>query len=588
MQSHASVLALSASLLIASAAATSNAKAATPQAATVAGQHTQSDSLRAAHILNRLTFGSRPGDLENVLVMGVDKWIQQQLRPEAINDSVAQTKLAQLEQTGIGAHGLTFARFVEKVPLAKPVNVTFKRGDSAITVRKADSAVTVVRKLDSLVSRLRVLVKFRRGVGDDNAPARIARTESSERQLLEVITDFWQNHFSVYSAKMPSRSAITQYERDAIRPFALGKFRDLLGAVAHTPAMMFYLDNHLSVADSAHLTLPEYRAFMESGQRPRGARKAGLNENYARELLELHTLGVDGGYTQNDVIEVARAFTGWSIDAAVAANGPAVRVAREQADVGGNFLFREAQHDADEKVVLGQKLAAGRGIEDGEQVLDILARHPSTARYIAGKLAVRLVSDSPSEDLIARAAATFTRSDGDIRAVVETIVTSEEFFAPDAFRSKVKSPYELVLAMRRALGVAPDAGQGSATLIGELSQPLWGKETPDGWPETGSAWMTSGTMFNRVGLAMRVARGEVPEIVPDSSTTWRDLAGESFDKQVGAVVRIILAGSASQETRDALASLKPARDANGVIPDGRETLQHLIAMAFSSPEFQRR
>ncbi len=570
MQMHSSVPVLAACLAIATAVASNDAHAVIPQGAPVAGQHSAADSLRAAHVLSRLTFGSRPGDLERILSIGVDKWIQQQLHPEAINDSIAQTQIAGLAgRRPDQLEGVMF-RGTASGSMAKS-------GDTTYLVRKADNSLATVKSTDSaMVVKLRAafqLLVTRRMLIDANAIERIARSETSELQLLEVITDFWDNHFSVFGGKMPSRTAIAEFERDAIRPHALGKFRDLLGAVAHSKAMMFYLDNHLSTGDSLHLTLPEYRTFLASGQRALAPRKSGLNENYARELLELHTLGVDAGYTQNDVIEVARAFTGWSISTPVAT---------------GEFTFHELWHDADEKVVLGHRMAAGRGTEDGEQVLDILARHPATALFIARKLAVRLVSDSPSEALVARAAETFSRTDGDIRSVVETIVTSPEFFAHDAFRAKVKSPLELVLAMRRALGSTPDPGLATATLIGEMSQPVWGKETPDGWPETGSAWMSAGAMFNRVALAMRVARGDVPEINPDSSATWRDLAGESFDRQLAAVVRIILAGNASPETRDALVSLKPSRVGNSVTPDGRETLQQLIALAFSSPEFQRR
>ena len=266
-----------------------------------------------------------------------------------------------------------------------------------------------------------------------------------------------------------------------IRPRALGKFRDLLGAVAKSPAMLFYLDQCQSTVDSMHTPLARRSACVAraraacSARQPATAQRRGLNENYARELLELHTLGVDGGYTQHDVIEVARALTGWTMNP------------RQ----GGEFIFRPEIHDADAKTVLGHRLAAGRGIEDGEEVLDILARSPATARFIARKLAIRFVSDDPPPALVDRAARTFLATDGDIREMVRTIVTSPEFFSRSAYRAKVKSPFELVASALRVARRAPDTTPRTAQIVAFLGEPIFGHQAPNGWPETGDAWMNA-------------------------------------------------------------------------------------------------
>jgi hypothetical protein len=334
-----------------------------------------------------------------------------------------------------------------------------------------------------------------------------------------------------------------------------------------------------------------------------------LNENYARELLELHTLGVDGGYTQQDVIEVARALTGWST------NPPR--------QGGEGFVFRPQAHDAGEKLVLGHRLKAGRGIEDGEEVLDIISRHPSTARFLARKLAVRFVSDDPPADLVDRAAASFTRTRGDIREVVRSIVTSPEFFSRAAYRSKVKSPFEVTVSALRALGASADTTAFSAGLVGRLGQPLYGHQAPNGWPETGSAWMNTGAILNRINLGIMVASGRVPGAPLRGWPEYQQLARSGREEQVDGVIETFLAGRASPETRDILASgsnpLMPRASADSTLtrlePDdpvmgggraggragaarGRQGgfarlprltgLPQVIGLALGSPEFQRR
>ena len=545
--------------------------------------YSRSDSARAAHVLNRLTFGPRPGDLERVLSVGVNRWISEQLAPLSINDSVSNAFFAAIPANPASRTPLLFVVAGELRPKVVVANAKTPAVEKTLKVVMIDSMTKMIdmRKDSAVKLRLDRVIRIRSAPGSDKvAVGRVASNETSERQLLEVITDFWHNHFSVFNGKTPSADAILKYDREVIRPNALGNFRELLGAVARSPMMMWYLDNHLSSADTSRLTLPEYSRLQSGGRLPNHrATRPGLNENYARELLELHTLGVDGGYTQQDVIEVARAFTGWSV--------------RRSAD-SASFAFAPDRHDAEEKLVLGQTLAGGRGLEDGEDVLDLIAKHPSTAKYIARKLVVRLVSDDPPASLVERAAAEFTRTNGNIAEVVRTIVTSEEFFAPSAYRAKIRSPYEFLLAMKRAMDVTPDASTASTVLLRELSMSPWGKDTPDGWPETGSAWMSSGAMFKRVGVAMRVAAGDVPVISPDSSATWRALADADFQQQLDAVVRIVFAGNVSAETRAVLESVgaQPREGQRGGLTNeprnGRSRLTDLLTTAFSAPEFQRR
>jgi hypothetical protein len=283
-------------------------------------------------------------------------------------------------------------------------------------------------------------------------------------------------------------------------------------------------------------------------QQPQQRKRPGLNENYGRELLELHTLGVDGGYTQQDVINVARAFTGWTI------KPPAQ---------GGGFIFRPQVHDAGEKIVLGHKLAPGRGMEDAEDVLDILAKSPVTARFISFKLARRFVSDSPPKALVDHATQVYLRTGGDIREVVKAIITSPEFFSRQAFRSKVKSPFEVVVSAMRALGSAPDSTPRSAQVIAFLGQPIFGHQAPNGWPETGESWMNTGAILNRINFGMAVAAGRLPGVNIRARPELDTIRSAPREKQVDAVVATILNGMVSPDTRAVLMSGDHPMLANG-------------------------
>jgi uncharacterized protein (DUF1800 family) len=510
---------------------------------------------RAAHVLNRLAFGPRPGDVDRVLTIGVDRWIERQLRPESTLDSAGTAALR-----GCELWTMPVPEALARLPVGRRIPLA---GDDvspdgrSMTVRR----FAIIDGLGPIVTRESAYASPVGGASLDAGQllaCRLARVEASDQQLLEVMTDFWENHFSLFGPRIPSGGSFVEWDRQVIRPNALGRFRTLLGAVAHSPAMLQYLDNAVNTAD-------------------------GPNENYARELLELHTLGVDGGYTQADVIDVARAFTGWTHTTAFLT--PVGRVNSPQLS---SFVFDSTVHDRRPKQVLGRALPAGRGIQDGNDVLYLLAEHPSTARFIARKLAVRFVSDAPSDSLVERAAETFRRTGGDIREVVRTIVTSAEFMSPATHRAKVKSPQELVLSLRRVLMAPSDTGAETIDVLIGLDQAPLSKVSPEGWPETGAGWMTVGAMLARIDLANRIAGGEVPSIPIERWPSWDALVDRPYDEQVDGVVRVLLNGQASAETRSALAGIRPAAADQDTPAARRRMLRSLVALALSSPEFQRR
>jgi uncharacterized protein (DUF1800 family) len=504
-----------------------------------AGPREQDATQQVNHVLSRLTFGAKPGDVAKVREIGVDRWIDQQLHPERINDAATEQYLK-----GFESQTLSAAELEQKYPRPNQAlaRLGAAKGDRGTLSR--DDSVKYVAQTQGL----------RRMAGEMQS-TRVARAVLSERQLEEVMTDFWLNHFNVYIQKGgPERYLLASYENSAIRPNALGNFRSLLGAVAHDPAMLFYLDNWQSQADSNRPRLVEQnagraRVLAQARRLPpaqarqlqaAGARrKGGLNENYGRELLELHTLGVDGGYTQADVIGAARILTGWAM---------------KQPVKGGGFQFVPAMHDAGEKTVLGHHFAAGHGEEEGEQLLDIVASHPATAHYIAFKLARRFVSDVPPTALVDRAAATFMRTHGDIRAVMKTIVTSPEFFSKAAYRSKVKAPFEVVVSALRALDAKPDPTPRTAQVVSTLGQPLWGHQAPNGWPETGDQWMNTGAILNRINFGLALASNRVPGVSVAAWSGAQSLQNLPLDQQVDGVVKALLGGESSPDTRSILLS----------------------------------
>ena len=502
----------------------------------------QTADQQVMQVLDRLAFGPRPGEVQDVRRIGVDAWIEQQLHPDRIDDSAMDQLLARYSLLDQDQASLE-AQFAQ----ARREQRTAKRAstDSSGKPQLSPEIRQIQRERTQLVGEL--------------MSARVARAVASKRELQEVMTDFWENHFSVYVRKNANEAYyLEDYDR-TIREHSLGKFRDLLGAVAHSPAMLVFLDNAQSRANPGEPTLQRENAsgmviargnpngivaIMRRNARQRqvaanAKMPSGLNENYGRELLELHTLGVDGGYTQQDVIEAARALTGWTI--------------RPPAQ-GGGFIFRPEWHDAGEKVFMGHHLAAGRGEQDGEDILDIVAKSPATAHFIALKLCRRFVSDSPSTALVDRAAETFRRTDGDIADVVRTIVESPEFFSERAYHSKVKSPFEVVVSAARALGAQPDTTPRTALAVAYLGEPMFGHQAPDGWPETGDAWMNTGAILNRINFGMAVGADRLPGASVDGMPGADSLEHAPRAAQVDAVVSALLGGAVSPEMRKILMS----------------------------------
>jgi uncharacterized protein (DUF1800 family) len=414
-----------------------------------------------AHLLNRIAFGPRPGDMERVRAMGVERYLDEQLHPERIADATLSERLAGLTTVRLSQREIVNAFELPQIEARRARKQGAAAGGDASAAAPRDP---MAQKANTLVVEL--------------AEQKIVRAVYSERQLQEVLADFWFNHFNVDARKGRDRFLLTAYERDVIRPHVLGRFRDLLGATAKSPAMIFYLDNWMSTDPN----------------RPNGrANKKGLNENYARELMELHTLGVDGGYTQKDVTEVARAFTGWTI---------------ENPRRGGGFTFNRRLHDPGQKVVLGHVIKAGGDESDGEQVLDLLAKHPATARFIAAKLVRHFVSDTPPITLVDRAAKRFRDSGGDLRDVMRSILTSPEFASADAYDAKVKSPFEFVASALRAVATGSVDAKPLVRQLQQMGMPLYMCQPPTGYKDTADAWVNTGALVNRINFALQLSRGD--------------------------------------------------------------------------------
>jgi uncharacterized protein (DUF1800 family) len=492
---------------------------------------TPADRAMVVHVLNRVGFGPRPGEIERLEAAGargLDRYIDEQLHPDRVDDGAIATRLAGLSTLTLSAREI--ARRYE-APLIEARRERRRTGDRE----------TPQQTRARLAANLPVA---------ELAQQKLFRAIYSERQLQEVLVDFWFNHFNVDARKGRGRFLLTEFERDAIRPHVLGSFRELLGATAKSPAMLFYLDNWMSAAPMASRTL-DVRPLRRGAGRPAPAhptvarRARGLNENYARELMELHTLGVDGGYTQQDIVEVARAFTGWTI-------GPARR-----GEPG--FRFDPRVHDDGEKTVLGHRIKGGGGMQDGETVLDLLAAHPSTARFISGKLAVRFVSDVPPPALVDRLAARFLESKGDLREVTRVLVTSPEFLSDSARGAKTKTPLEFVVSAVRATGARPTDMRPLVRALQDLGMPLYQCQSPTGYRETAQAWTNTGALVARMNFALAFARNPVLGLTPD------------VDRR--ALVQRMLPLDASEATMGTIARAR--------------TTEQAVALALGSPEFQK-
>jgi len=498
------------------------------------------DDKTILHVLNRIGYGARPGDVERVRQVGLAAYIDQQLHPDRVADAGMAARVAGFQTLNKSSQQLADEYFVPALQVRQQVKKD--AGNEAAMTPRPDAPADgkPVRTPEQMEAARRS-----REVLAELTQQKILRAAYSERQLDEVMTDFWFNHFNVFAGKGATQQYLTEYERDVIRPHALGKFRDLLGATAHSPAMLFYLDNWQSADPDAQNARAQARPgagfFGRPGRNPRiGARfpmpaprpmpqepnaprqKRGLNENYGRELMELHTLGVDGGYTQEDVINVARAFTGWTI-----------MTPRQ----GGAFRFEPRIHDAREKIVLGQKIKAGGGESDGEKVLDILASRPATATFISTKLARRFVSDTPPPALVQRAAARFRETGGDIREVVRTIVTSPEFFSAEAYRAKVKTPFEFVVSAVRATGTEVADATPIAQVVRQLGMPLYMCQPPTGYSDKAEAWVNTGALLNRMNFAVQLVGGRMRGLQPGTSPVGAVLANDVSEATAGTIAK---------------------------------------------------
>jgi uncharacterized protein (DUF1800 family) len=450
-----------------------------------------SEDDRIVHVLNRLGYGPRPGEVEKVRAVGVDRWIDQQLRPDRIPDPALAGRLASLPTTRLATRDL-LRRY--EIPREAKREIQARRAqlENASEEELRDARRDLMRKYRAEMDG------SPQQVVQELQSAKILRAVYSERQLDEVLVDFWMNHFNVFAGKGPVKFMVGEYERDTVRPHAWGRFEDLLRATAESPAMLFYLDNWLSADPNA--TPMGLRSRSRRPQAPGQARKRGLNENYAREIMELHTLGVDGGYTQKDVTEVARCFTGWTM--------------RNPRQGAPEFFFNDRIHDRGEKVVLGHRIKGG-GKNEGDQVIHLLATHPSTARFVSYKLARRFVSDEPPKALVDRAAETFRRTGGDIRAVVKAIVTSPEFFAPEALSAKVKTPFEFAVSAVRASGAEVADARLLAQRVAAMGMPLYLQQPPTGYKDTADAWVSTSGLLARLNLAIDLAQGRVRGVSVD-------------------------------------------------------------------------
>jgi uncharacterized protein (DUF1800 family) len=627
---------------------------------------------RAVHVLNRLAFGPRPGDVERVAAMGVDKWIDLQLHPERIDDSVLDARLEPFSTLRMdtremvenfppqpliraiadgkqpfppGAKRVVYEAQIERYrqqqerkpdanASAAPANTTGK--PIAMTMMSDDGAAR--RQEDRLYAELdadklldlpphdRMQAVFKMSPGDQLAfvtslkgdkldqflqgmdpqqretfvaldnpqqvvnqelfQGKLLRATYSERQLQEVMTDFWFNHFNIFIGKGADRYMLTSYERDVIRPHAFGKFEDLLVATAKSPAMLFYLDNWLSVGpeSDAALGVPkrpagrnQWRARFPNGppRKPK-ANRAGLNENYGRELMELHTLGVNGGYTQKDVTEVARVFTGWTL-----------KEPRE----GGSFNFDERKHQPGDKQVLGHRIKS-KGEKEGLEVLRILARHPSTAKFVCTKLAMRFVSDNPPPQLVDQMAKTFLKKHGDIREVLKTMFDSPEFWAPEAYRAKLKTPLEFVVSAVRASGAEVSDAMPLVRQLQNMGMPLYGMQPPTGYSMKADSWVNSSALLGRMNFSLALTAGRFKGVQVEAGRALASVSPPTDSQQALAVWEsALLAGDISKQTHDTIAArLQDPKIAQRKLDDPVRppNVAMIEGLLLGSPEFQKR
>ncbi len=595
---------------------------------------------KVAHLLDRVTLGARPGDVERVMKLGWEKYLDEQLRPERISDQAVEQRLKNIESIHLSSAELAKnyppPQVLQQVlkergielpgqnqnagrATKKDAKQSFKQLGREAERKKDDQMddQAPARPLDNPqadnpqpgvndAAKRREAYQALREMGyrppqevvQESQQAKILRAVYSERQLQEVMTDFWFNHFNVYVQKGPDRILTASYERDAIRPNVFGKFEDLLKATAEHPAMLFYLDNWMSASPNAkmpdrneirrmrrerrfggfgggfgnrgmrRMEIDDLRTRNQNGKVAKRSR--GLNENYAREIMELHTLGVDGGYTQKDVQEVARCFTGWTI---------------RNPRAGGDFYFNQFMHDDGEKTVLGKKVSSGGGIKDGYAVIHMLATHPSTAKFISTKLARKFVSDNPPPALVARMSQTFLKTDGDIREVLRTMFKSPEFFAAENYRAKIKTPFEMTVSAVRAIGADTNGNPQFHRWMAQMGEGLFMCQPPTGYPDTAERWVNTGALLERMNFALALSENRIPGARANLDNL---LAGVNTTRQSQVVdhfVNLLLRGQISPQTRETIdKSLGAQRLA---MAGGQVDVAKVVGLILGSPEFQR-
>jgi uncharacterized protein (DUF1800 family) len=599
---------------------------------------------KVAHLLDRVTFGARPGDVERVMKLGWEKYLDEQLRPERISDQVAEQRLKNIESIHLSSaelarnypppqvlqqvlkeRGIELPRQNQNTGPAtkKDAKQSFKQlgreadrkkddsMDDQAPARPPDSPATST--LDNMqadnqqtgvndAAKRREAYQALRAMGyrpqqevvQESQQAKILRAVYSERQLQEVMTDFWFNHFNVYVQKGPDRILTASYERDAIRPNVFGKFEDLIKATAEHPAMLFYLDNWMSASPNAkmpdreelrrmrrerrfggfgnramrRMEMDEMRRINQNGKVPNRSR--GLNENYAREIMELHTLGVDGGYTQKDVQEVARCFTGWTI---------------RNPRAGGDFYFNQFMHDDGEKTVLGKKIPSGGGIKDGYAVIHMLATHPSTAKFVSTKLARKFISDNPPPALVARMSQAFLKTDGDIREVLRTMFKSPEFFATENYRAKIKTPFEMTVSAVRAIGADTNGNPQFHRWMAQMGEGLFMCQPPTGYPDTAERWVNTGALLERMNFALALSENRIPGARVNLQNLLADASAMRQSQVVDHFVKLLLRGQISQQTRETID--KSLGERRLAMAGGQVDVAKVVGLILGSPEFQR-
>lgn len=568
-------------------------------------QHGWDKKEAAAHLLSRFTYGPRPGEVDRVTQLGLENWLARQLEGVE-SEEVLTEKLASLPQ----AYTLDNTGILE----------TYPRPGQVVRMAQEEGLIEKGERPDREAVKAFLEQKGLRPfneLGLTLFAQKLLHARHSENGVREVMTDFWYNHFNVALSNNRARPFILSYERDVIRPNALGSFRTLLGGTAKHPAMLLYLDNANSSASSQSKTTMEARMEempMRQERRDKAKeraqkRKKGLNENYARELMELHTLGVDGGYSQNDVVEVARAFTGWTtIGRKARLQKPDAKREMAQQAMGirqeGDFRFAAAIHDADSKTILGQQFPAGGGIEEGERVLDMLSAHPNTARHLARKFAVRLISDEPSEKDVESIANAFRASGGDIGATLLAVARTDGFWNRDNRQSKVKSPFEFVVSANRALDGELYPSRHLYGWLAKMGQPLYNYQAPTGFPDNAEFWVSSATVLNRVNFALQAATGGVSGFTytPRDSQSVKS-AVESLVlyrddvKQTEKNVQSMLADSENL-TLEAVNRFEVRPNLGGqmegtyvpalVLKENQKKTAVMIGLILGTPEFQRR